>query len=148
MAKKSAKQTKKQIMALLQRPETILGVVVIAATVGLGAAALQKPTKSTVASNDITPQNEVAATTSPVVTPAAVSTESAQPATESAQIASIERLADTSSTKTIVARENDTFWHIARRECGQGKLAYQIERENGYQYRHLQPGDLIEVSCN
>ena len=63
------------------------------------------------------------------------------------KLAQIKKLADTSGEIIVVAQPNDTFWQISRRMCGDGRYFRTIESLNGYQNRHLQPGDIITIYC-
>lgn len=130
---------------LVQKPETIVGAIVLGLIFVMGANAWSKPLTeiaNTRAVEVIQPQStESAASTTPESQPAPAATIQPQP------LAAIEVLADTASSKVVIAQANDTFWDIAQRTCGTGVEGYRIEQENGYQFRHVQPGDKIEVTC-
>lgn len=116
------------------------------------------------------PQQDVqqTAVVSPIASPTATisamakgeATVSAQPVTGSAsnmigtsavsqaEPVKVARLANTAGYYTVIAEKNDNFWKISKRVCGTGIYYEVIQRQNGYQYRSLQPGDVLTVYCS
>lgn len=152
-----------QVMNLLQKPETVVGAVVLLGMIVVGSSTWQqlgKQIASTMAMESVFPVTSKAPTLSlptamfaaqpsvvPTISPAATPAATASPSATAAPLASIEKLADTSAGTIVTALVNDTFWNIARRTCGRGVEGYRISQENGYRYKQLQPGDQILVIC-
>jgi len=62
-------------------------------------------------------------------------------------IKQIKKFADTGVSQ-IQVKEGDNFWKIAEKVCGNGIFGEEIQAQNGYKERKLQPGDSLVVSCN
>lgn len=130
-----------KVATLIRKPETIVGAIVLGAVAVVASQAWKQDVK--------TLQSEVAASNQELVVPS-----EPQPVEESSvveqtdeSLSAIQVLADTSASQIVTAQTDDTFWNIARRYCGSGVQGYRIERDNGYTYKLLQPGDQIEVTC-
>jgi hypothetical protein len=143
-----------KVVSLVKKPETFVGALALTSLGVIGVSALQN-TDTSIRSMVLPTQTppaitEVARTATSSSVPATASaqpTPIATPSATPAPLAVIEKLANTSAGKTVVAQVNDTFWSIARKNCGQGIQGYRIQEENGYQLRHLHPGDTITVVC-
>ncbi len=92
-------------------------------------------------------QNQEMVSPTPVADKNVKKIENTPTVTIAPMLAQIKKLADTSGDITVVAQPNDTFWQISKRMCGDGRYFRTIESLNGYQNRHLQPGDMIVVYC-
>lgn len=134
---------KDKTMTLLKKPETIVGVVVLSA---LGILAVNT------FSNSGNEQVSSTATESAQIADAS-DTDTAAPTTADTQapvaeeIDAISMLANTSSQRVITAKSGDSFWTLAEDFCGTGAAAANMERANGYRFKQLQAGDVIEVIC-
>ncbi|MEX0895532.1 MAG: hypothetical protein WDZ94_01175 [Patescibacteria group bacterium] len=137
---------KDKTMALLKKPETIVGMVVLGA---LGVLAINTFSN---ANND-----QVSSTATESAQLADVSeteneseSEEAMITDESATEESIDAisvLANTSGQSEVTAQRGDTFWKLAETHCGTGAAAEAMERANGYRYKQLQAGDIVEIIC-
>lgn len=58
----------------------------------------------------------------------------------------IKKIADT-GVVAYTAVKGDTFWSISQKVCKTGVFFQQIKQANGYGYNKLQPGDVIQVTC-
>lgn len=133
--KKVQKLTKKQeLINLIHRRELVVGVITLGVILILGGSLgfnklnkvkTQSPRQET-SSTFITP--------TPVATPTLGETEN------------IKSLSDTSSSDEIYVLNNDSYWKIAKRVCGNGKLFLSISEQNEGQ--NLHPGDFVKVSCS
>ena len=125
------KQDIKKIKELVKKPELYLGIVTLIVigifavkTVYKPVTSTHNPTKAVTTKQVITPKVEVKKT-----------------------IKQVTKFADT-GIQSILVKEGDSFWKIAKKECGNGNRAESIKQENGYGEESLQPGDKIAVSCN
>lgn len=125
--------------SLIKKPETIVGAIVLVVVLALASQSWSN-------ANISQTLNSVSDSSKATVVPVTPEpSENTIPTEE--PLAAIEVLADTASSYSIVARNGDTFWKIAKRECGAGVQGYRIREENNYQYRTLQPGDSIVITC-
>ncbi len=136
----AATTNSQQIQAILKKPETILGAVVLVAAGVFAANAI------------VSSKNQTAASLSEF--PEIVSEEST-PATDSAAVAQttpsvekIEVLANTSGTAVVIAKPGDTIWNLTISYCGTDATAELVEKTNGYgRRRELQAGDRLTIVC-
>ncbi len=144
---------------LLKQKETKIGLAVLAVCVlGIGWLTTQTLVKNWRNSRLIDDQNLTATElVSPVPSDIQSGTMSQVTASPSAvplsdltnaKLKAVKKLSYTSSTTTVRVRKGDTFWSIAKRVCGNGKLATKLERQTGYTRKWLQPGDVLSISCD
>lgn len=67
--------------------------------------------------------------------------------TNAEKLKAVKKLSFTSSETEVVVRKGDTFWSIAQRSCGNGKLAEQLRRQTGHMRSWIQPGEVLTISC-
>ena len=146
-AKKVKKQSdSRRVSYLLRKPETMIGLVLFLIA---GAVLLQAFNRNTSTALEVLVSPvpmAVLGEQSPIAEPAAAATNQPGVATIDS-LENVNVLANTSSSMTVIAREGDTFWKLARIHCGSGTAAAVLKKANGYALKHLQPGDKISVVC-
>jgi len=138
---------KEKTMALIKKPETIVGVVVLGALSVLAFNVFTGNQDEQVSGTE-TQSAEVTSDTAnggDETVQLSQDTEAVEPSTES--IEEIAVLANTSSSRIVTARVGDSFWKLAEDYCKDGTAAESMAAANGYSYKKLQAGDQIEVIC-
>lgn len=131
-----------KVGSLIKKPETIVGAMVLGAVIIVASQAWGADLKKLQTTAEANLQQ-------PAESPTPIASSEPTPQVHSEEpLAEIQVLANTSSSQIVTAEGNDTFWKIARKHCGSGVQGYRIEKENGYTYKLLQPGDQIEVVCD
>lgn len=145
-----------KVVNLVQKPETFVGAITLVALGVIGFNSLQNPSSrvNSIGLPTTMPTANITAVATPSATQNIVQPTQSEPTASPsavvatpAPLAAIEKLADTSSNEVVIAGTTDSFWSIAKRTCGSGTQGYRIKEENGYSFKHLQPGDEIEVRC-
>lgn len=144
---------------LLQKKETKIGLVILGVLIlGLGiltAQAMNKAVHSLVlrsTKNDLTLTQLKGSETAPII-PVASASPSATPiaqhtvAENNQKLQAIKKLSFTNAAITVRVKEGDNFWRIAKRVCGNGKLAEYLRRQTGHMHKALQPGDVLRIKC-
>lgn len=134
-------------MALIKKPETIVGVVVLGALSVLAFNVFNTDRGEQV-SGTATESAEVASETSigaEDIVQLSQDSKVSESTTEA--IEEIAVLANTSSSRIVTARVGDSFWKLAEDYCKDGSAAESMAAANGYSYKKLQAGDQIEVIC-
>lgn len=142
------------ITASLHKREMWVGLgVLFIVLIGVGVLvknAVQIPQQDAQQAAVVSPMVSPTATTSALATTwATASAAAVKPtASASAEPVKVARLANTAGYFTVIAETNDSFWMISKRVCGTGIYYEAIQYQNGYQYRSLQPGDVLTVYCS
>ena len=154
------KKPKVNTAKLLQKKETKIGLAVIAICVlGVGLFATQaisqnvRNSKLRIVDENFTDGQLISPVPSDTYSQAMAqvsASPSAKPLAENTneKLKAVKKLSYTSSATTVRVKQGDTFWSIAKRVCGNGKLADKLQRQTGYTRRWLQPGDVLSIVCN
>ncbi len=132
-----------QIQAILKKPETIIGGLVLLATGVFAATSIMSSRNQATAVLPAFPEiiaNETATDSAELAQ---------QPAIETApSVEEIQVLANTSSTAVVIAQPGDTIWNLTISYCGTDATAELVEKTNGYgRRRELQAGDKLTIVC-
>lgn len=145
--RKQVKKTIKQETAAVdfKRPEFWIGVVTFVVLVGAFTGALLKkqPERKTVVKNETVPS-----TTMAVISPVKETTPETMKKESSAKKATpkkVTKLANTAGYQVEVVRDGDSYWRIAKRVCGDGRLYWLVEAQNNS--KALFAGATVTVDC-
>lgn len=138
-------QISNEILKFVKKTDFWIGLATMLLVVGV----IANVTLAQVKKNQLIAKEEkiispVPMTTTPKVTSTVVTI---SPIPSVALIAqTIKKLAYTGDI-AVVVQPGDTFWSISEYVCGEGKYFESIQYSNGYQYRQLYAGDVINVTC-
>jgi hypothetical protein len=148
-------QTGSEVLQLLQKPQTILGILIVMSVVYSAIFLHFFGSAPTTQDNSNNSGSEVPATllsgiVTDVADQATTSAAATEPlaATAAAQVASA--AAETLQTGLKVrVKKDQTFWEFAKRYCGSHRFANSLASTNGYRLvSDLKEGDWITISCN